>query len=587
MSNLLELALGNVAVASLLVFIKLLTPPLLSVPILRLPAPVPVVAAPAVAAAPAAIAPIPFAHEAAPEKDPDRNLPRDQTQIVDRGTVPAAIARSAPSEHPPQNPAPPSAPVDVAGDALAETGVIAAAASDPAELPAEPWTWSWLPAAIGWVWLAGAAAWFGLAAVRVLRFQRLLRLARPPSAELRALAKSVARKMDLRSPRLALMPGLVSPMLWTFGRKARLVVPESLLGRLTTEQWRTLLAHELAHWRRRDHWVRWLELLALGIYWWCPLVWWAKRELQQAEEECCDAWVVTTLPGAARAYALALVETLDFLSGARTVLPPAASGLGHIHLLRRRVTMILRGRTPRALTLTGLVAVVTLGLVLLPWAPSWAQAPPAAQQAVAQEPAGQEPDKKEEKADKKDDKDSPAAAREEFQRLQDSMMRLQQEMAQKRREFEEKLNKEFGEKQRDLMARMQEMMRKAGAGGFPGGPGGFAPGPNPNFAPLVPGQPAFPGAFQQPGGLGGFGGGPRPDVERRLDELERKIDRLMEKLGGNPPPKGNRPPGKRDPNAPPSPPDVDRGGGADAPPPARRPPQPPAQDNAPPIGREE
>ncbi len=89
MSNLLELALGNVAVASLLaavawavgrslrrpalthglwllVFIKLLTPPLLSVPILRLPAPVPVVAAPAVAAAPAAIAPIPFAHEAAP-----------------------------------------------------------------------------------------------------------------------------------------------------------------------------------------------------------------------------------------------------------------------------------------------------------------------------------------------------------------------------------------------------------------------------------------------------------------------------------------------------------------------------------------
>src|SRR5262249_57436236 len=128
--------------------------------------------------------------------------------------------------------------------------------------------------------------------------------------------------------------------------------------------------HELAHWRRRDHWVRWLELAALTLYWWCPLVWWAKEQLQQSEEECCDAWVVAALPGAARDYALALVETVDFLSGARAVLPPAASGLGHVHLLRRRVTMILRGRTPRALTGTGLFAVLSLGLVLLPLAPT-------------------------------------------------------------------------------------------------------------------------------------------------------------------------------------------------------------------------
>jgi beta-lactamase regulating signal transducer with metallopeptidase domain len=592
MNTLLSFALGNVAVAFvlaaiawvvgrtlrrpalthglwLLVFLKLLTPPLISIPIIRTAAPSvaagpPPIVAPATEAAPA----VDLSPKGDPNLAPEWNVP---------GEAPPRDDRLAPPEDGfAQGPAPllPRVPAQIA---------LAPAVPAPAPIAAETWDWSWLPVSAGWVWLTGAAAWFLLAAARMLRFQRWLRFGRRASPELYALAKSVARKMELRAPRLVLVPGLVSPMLWAFGKTPRLVLPESLVGRLTPEQWRTLLAHELAHWRRGDHWVRWLELITLSLYWWCPLVWWAKRELQEAEEECCDAWVVTTLPDAARAYALALVETIDFLSGARTVLPPAASGLGHIHLLRRRVTMILSGRTPRALTLTGFVAVVSLGLMLLPLAPSWAQDAPLAQG---------DKDKKEDKADKKDDKgdkDSPAAARQELLRLQDSMVKLQTEMAQKRREFEEKMNKEFGEKQRELMTAMQEAMRKAGVGGFPGafpggGPGGF-PG---NVAPLAPGQqPNFAqNLFPQPGGFGGggFGAVPRPDVERRLDELERKIDRLMDRLGGGQ--KGDRPRQPREGKDPP--PNLDRGG-AGAQPPAVRPPQ--AQNGfgavPPPLSREQ
>src|SRR6202022_2157966 len=101
----------------------------------------------------------------------------------------------------------------------------------------------------------------------------------------------------------------------------------ALWDRLTSEQQTTLLTHELAHLRRRDHWVRGLELVVTGLYWWHPIVWWARRELRQAEEECCDAWVVAALPRAAKAYAIALMETLDFLSEARPALPLGASGI--------------------------------------------------------------------------------------------------------------------------------------------------------------------------------------------------------------------------------------------------------------------
>ncbi len=162
-------------------------------------------------------------------------------------------------------------------------------------------------------------------------------------------------------------------MLFAAGGAPRLLVPADLLGQVHDDQLDTLLLHELAHLRRRDHWVRGLEFLAMGLYWWNPVVWWARRELREAEEQCCDAWVVSVLSGSRRAYAEALVETLDFLSQAPSAPPLLASGIGHVTDLKRRLTMILSGTTQRALTWRG--ALTMLGLTaLLPLLPAWVRA---------------------------------------------------------------------------------------------------------------------------------------------------------------------------------------------------------------------
>jgi hypothetical protein len=123
--------------------------------------------------------------------------------------------------------------------------------------------------------------------------------------------------------------------------------------------------------QRRDHWVRWLEILAAAVYWWHPVVWWARRELREAEEQCCDAWVVWALPGTGRTYATALVECLDFLSVVPGPLPVGASGVGHVNDLKRRLTMILSGTTPRHRTWAGTLALLAVG-VLLPVLPTFA-----------------------------------------------------------------------------------------------------------------------------------------------------------------------------------------------------------------------
>jgi hypothetical protein len=168
-------------------------------------------------------------------------------------------------------------------------------------------------------------------------------------------------------------------MLWALAGPPRLLLPETLWGLLSADQQDALLAHELAHLRRGDHWVRRLELLALGLYWWHPVAWLARRELRDAEEQCCDAWVVWALPGAAAAYAAALVETVAFLSEARSTVPAGASAAGHVHRLKRRLTMIVRGTTPRGLGGAGLAAVMALGALLLPLLPTRAltETPPA------------------------------------------------------------------------------------------------------------------------------------------------------------------------------------------------------------------
>jgi beta-lactamase regulating signal transducer with metallopeptidase domain len=220
---------------------------------------------------------------------------------------------------------------------------------------------------LAFLWLGGALFWFARTGLQVHRFQRLLGHAQPAPAELQDQVQALAQRLGLSpGPGVWLIPGVVSPMLWAIGRRPRLLFPAKLLDRIDWEQQATLFTHELAHLRRRDHWIRIVEMLVSGLYWWHPVVWWARRQLRQAEEQCCDAWVVWALASAERTYATALVQTVAFLSHAPCPVPMAASGIGQVRQLRRRLTMIMQARTPRSMSWAGLCAVLGLGLLLLP-----------------------------------------------------------------------------------------------------------------------------------------------------------------------------------------------------------------------------
>lgn len=284
-------------------------------------------------------------------------------------------------------PSQPSA--DVRERAASKPSVSASQVSLPTVAGGLPARWPEWMAVLVW---AGGSVVCGVVIVgRVVRFGRLLRYADPAPQTVQRLAAVLGRRIGLSEvPRVWFVPGSVCPMLWSVGGRPRVLVPRDLWGRLTARQRSALLGHELAHLRRGDHWVRMMELLVVVAYWWFPVAWWARRRLREAEEHCCDAWVVWALPGSGRAYAGAILEAVEFVSVDSRV-PVLASGMGQFASLKRRLTMIRSESVPRALSWYGRAAVAALAGVLLPLAPSWAQSAGDAPTASAKEPSAPGP----------------------------------------------------------------------------------------------------------------------------------------------------------------------------------------------------
>jgi beta-lactamase regulating signal transducer with metallopeptidase domain len=346
----------------LILLFKLLTPPLWTYA-LKLPQ----TNASAEKVSPAAVSAEPIRWE----------TPRMATTALD-------VPRSEPIRPAPQEP---ERQVSIAPTPAAPAPVSTSIATPSSIQPAK-W-WRLAAPLFAAAWLAGGLLCLSVALIRVFRFSHALRWAIPASAAVQARADALARSVGLdHAPIVQFIPGPLCPMLWPVGRSARLLVPCALWDRLDSIQRDTVLIHELAHWARRDHWVRWVELLATSLYWWLPACWMARRQLRRAEEQCCDAWVMWAMPGSFQHYANALLEAVEFVSmpadrpSAVTAVPALASGMGQFNDLKGRLTMLKHGNISRALSLGGLTAVFGLGALLLPISPTIGQDAPQAEPAT-------------------------------------------------------------------------------------------------------------------------------------------------------------------------------------------------------------
>jgi BlaR1 peptidase M56 len=196
---------------------------------------------------------------------------------------------------------------------------------------------------------------------------RILRRAQSPAKALEQWINSSALDLGLRSVRIKMSSDVASPFVSCLGWPT-LIWPAALSKADKFSRYQAVLAHELAHLARRDHWVMWLELLAITLLWFHPLMWFVRRRLEETRELACDALALESAEIDRGGFAELL---LALSSSDRIPLSPAAplaAGIGSA--FHRRLAMLFCDRASGRISLAGLLVA---GLFAAAALPGWAQ----------------------------------------------------------------------------------------------------------------------------------------------------------------------------------------------------------------------
>jgi len=169
-------------------------------------------------------------------------------------------------------------------------------------------------------------------------------------------------------PRIAKSEQAPSPMLLGVFRPM-IVLPPDLLGDCSLSQIRLILAHELAHLKRKDLLWGWLPAIARALFFFHPLVWLTQKEWQLAQEMACDEFVVLWTGLQPRGYAEVLLKVAE-KHCCKTQKGWVVAGMSESFMMLKRRLIAMQFVKPISST-KALVWFVTLALLALvgivPW----------------------------------------------------------------------------------------------------------------------------------------------------------------------------------------------------------------------------
>jgi TonB family protein len=198
------------------------------------------------------------------------------------------------------------------------------------------------------VWACGTAAVAAVWVTRALKVRSLLREATPCPAPVPpgAAGLEVRVTASLLEPVLV---GIVQPVL---------LLPSGIERRLTRAQLDAVVAHEVAHWRRRDNLTAAVHLLVEAVFWFHPLVWWLGARLVKERERACDEAVVRAGHDG-RTYAEGILSVCEHYVASTLKCTAGVTGAD----LKRRVIEIARSRVMSELRLSKRIALGAFALV--------------------------------------------------------------------------------------------------------------------------------------------------------------------------------------------------------------------------------
>jgi beta-lactamase regulating signal transducer with metallopeptidase domain len=151
----------------------------------------------------------------------------------------------------------------------------------------------WLPWMVA-AWSLGLLLAAGRLAGGALHVRRLRRRSTPASEPWPDRLAHLADRLGVRtSVPLRVVESIDGPMVTGWVRPM-VLVPAGMLTGLPPNQVEALLLHELAHVRRHDVLVGWLQAVVEAALFFHPAVWWISGRLRRERELCCDDLTVET-----------------------------------------------------------------------------------------------------------------------------------------------------------------------------------------------------------------------------------------------------------------------------------------------------
>ena len=199
----------------------------------------------------------------------------------------------------------------------------------------------WLFPAVGRMWVAGALFFVGRLVLGSLLLTRTLRDRTVVADEgiLGALDHCRKTMGVARAPEVLATSAVDSPALFGLFR-CRLLVPASMVGTFSLDEWRHVFLHELAHIRRRDVQVNWVMVVLQSLHWFNPLVWFACHRMRADRELACDAAALAhARENETKAYGRTIIKLLAGLSRP-AALPGLVGILEDKNQIKQRIRMI-------------------------------------------------------------------------------------------------------------------------------------------------------------------------------------------------------------------------------------------------------
>ncbi len=198
----------------------------------------------------------------------------------------------------------------------------------------------------------------------------LIAQSEPAAGKLTAILNDCCRQLGIRKRiELKISQNSLSPAACGLFNP-KIILPSSLLACFSRDELQTAILHELAHIKRGDLWINFLQTVLQIVYFYNPLLWLANAIVRRIREQAVDETVLVYLGDKAKTYSSTLVDIAEIAFTRPTL------GLNLIGVVESKKALIHRIKHvtsrpfPKSAKLgfAGLAAIVIIAATLLPMA---------------------------------------------------------------------------------------------------------------------------------------------------------------------------------------------------------------------------